>query len=75
MAEKPAEIEVQLLSRSSVKSSFLLRLIFIYFSNYLSYSLRLFFERSFWKYPHTALAVIILKSLEYLSAILAALRE
>jgi glycosyltransferase involved in cell wall biosynthesis len=40
-----------------------------------SYKLRLFFKRSFWKYPHTALAVIIVKSLEYLSTFLVALRK
>jgi GT2 family glycosyltransferase len=40
-----------------------------------SYSLRLFFKRSFWKYLHMALAVIIVKSLEYLSTFLAALRK
>jgi glycosyltransferase involved in cell wall biosynthesis len=40
-----------------------------------SYRLRLFFKRSFWKYPHIALAVIIVKSLEYLSISLATLRK
>jgi glycosyltransferase involved in cell wall biosynthesis len=36
-----------------------------------SYRLRLFLKRSFWKYPHMALAVVIVKSLEYLATYLA----
>jgi glycosyltransferase involved in cell wall biosynthesis len=40
-----------------------------------SYRFRLFLKRSFWKYPHMALAVIIVKSLEYFTTFIAILRK